>query len=131
MVETANGMRRLLSIVTREQHPRILRLMLDEGEFLSPHGIRALSHAHRDRPYMLGYNGMEYQVRYEPAELSTGLFGGNSNWRGPVWFPVRGYPGTELASTHELLDNWRTPHEARSAHPCPRQGRPASRIPLT
>jgi hypothetical protein len=88
MVETPNGVRRLLSIVTREQIPRILRLMLDEGEFLSPHGIRALSQAHRDRPYRLGYNGMEYQVCYEPAESSTGLFGGNSNWRGPVWFPV-------------------------------------------
>jgi hypothetical protein len=88
MVETPNGVRRLLSIVTREQLPRVLRLMLDEGEFLSPHGIRALSQVHRDRPYMLTCSGMEYQVRYEPAESSTGLFGGNSNWRGPIWFPV-------------------------------------------
>ncbi|HSF31213.1 MAG TPA: glucosidase, partial [Candidatus Tectomicrobia bacterium] len=88
MVETPNGMRRLLSIVTREQLPRVLRLMLDEGEFLSPYGIRALSQVHRDRPYMLSCNGMQYEVRYEPAESSTGLFGGNSNWRGPVWFPV-------------------------------------------
>ena len=88
MVETPNGVRRLLSIVTREQIPRVLRLMLDEGEFLSPHGIRSVSQVHRDRPYMLTCNGMEYQVRYEPAESSTSLFGGNSNWRGPVWFPV-------------------------------------------
>ncbi len=88
MVETPNGVRRLLSIVTREQLPRVLRLMLDEGEFLAPHGIRALSQVHRERPYMLTCNGMEYQVRYEPAESSTGLFGGNSNWRGPIWFPV-------------------------------------------
>jgi hypothetical protein len=88
MVETPNGVRRLLSIVTREQIPRVLRLMLDAGEFLSPHGIRSVSQVHRDRPYMLTCNGMEYQVRYEPAESSTGLFGGNSNWRGPVWFPV-------------------------------------------
>jgi len=88
MVETPNGVQRLLSIVTREQIPRVLRLMLDEGEFLSPHGIRSVSQVHRDRPYMLTCNGMEYQVRYEPAESSTDLFGGNSNWRGPVWFPV-------------------------------------------
>jgi Glycosyl hydrolase family 63 C-terminal domain len=79
------GVRRLLSIVTRKELPRVLRLMLDEAEFLSPYGIRALS---RDHPYMLSVEGTEYQVRYEPAESSTGLFGGNSNWRGPVWFPV-------------------------------------------
>jgi hypothetical protein len=89
MVEKpGGGVRRLLSIVKREQLPRVLRLMLDEAEFLSPHGIRAVSQCHRDRPYTLSFNGMAYQVRYEPAESSTGLFGGNSNWRGPIWFPV-------------------------------------------
>jgi hypothetical protein len=88
MAETPNGVRRLLSIVTREQIPRVLRLMLDEGEFLSPHGIRSVSQVHREHPYLVTCNGVEYQVRYEPAESSTGLFGGNSNWRGPVWFPV-------------------------------------------
>jgi Glycosyl hydrolase family 63 C-terminal domain len=89
IVETpGGGMRRLLSIVNRQQLPRVLRFMLDEAEFLSPYGIRALSQRHRDRPYTLALNGMEYQVHYEPAESSTGLFGGNSNWRGPVWFPV-------------------------------------------
>jgi hypothetical protein len=88
MVETPGGVRRLLSIVNRQQLPRVLRFMLDEGEFLSPYGIRALSQCHRDQPYMLGLDGMAYQVRYEPAESSTGLFGGNSNWRGPIWFPV-------------------------------------------
>jgi hypothetical protein len=88
MVETPAGVRRLLSIVTRGQLPRVLRLMLDEGEFLSPHGIRSVSQVHRDRPYMLTSHDMAYQVGYEPAESSTGLFGGNSNWRGPVWFPV-------------------------------------------
>jgi mannosylglycerate hydrolase MGH1-like protein len=66
----------------------VLRSMLDEAEFLSPHGIRALSQHHRDQPYVLALDGMRYEVRYEPAESSTGLFGGNSNWRGPVWFPV-------------------------------------------
>jgi hypothetical protein len=89
MVETSGGgVRRLLSIVTREQLPRVLRFMLDETEFLAPHGIRAVSQFHRDHPYTLTANGMAYQVRYEPAESSTGLFGGNSNWRGPIWFPV-------------------------------------------
>jgi hypothetical protein len=88
MVETSGGVRRLLSIVTREQLPRVLRFMLDESEFLSPYGIRAVSQFHRDHPYTLTANGMAYQVRYEPAESSTGLFGGNSNWRGPIWFPV-------------------------------------------
>ena len=82
------GTRRLLSLVTRAQFPRVLRLMLDEAEFLSPHGIRALSRAHRERPFVLHVDGKEYRVDYEPAESSSDLFGGNSNWRGPVWFPV-------------------------------------------
>jgi hypothetical protein len=62
--------------------------VLDENEFLSPHGIRALSRYHRDHPYTQRVDGTEYRVDYEPAESTTGLFGGNSNWRGPVWFPV-------------------------------------------
>jgi len=82
------GTRRLLSIVTREQLPRVLRIMLDESEFLSPYGIRALSRYHKDHPYTLNVNGMEHRVDYEPGESSSGLFGGNSNWRGPIWFPV-------------------------------------------
>ncbi|MCI0546056.1 MAG: glucosidase [Candidatus Rokubacteria bacterium] len=82
------GTRRLLSIATRERLTRILRYMLDENEFLSPHGIRAVSRVHRDHPYVLVLDGMTHRVDYEPAESSSGLFGGNSNWRGPVWFPV-------------------------------------------
>jgi hypothetical protein len=62
--------------------------MLDESEFLSPHGIRALSRYHAEHPYVLQVNGVEHRVAYEPAESTTGLFGGNSNWRGPVWFPM-------------------------------------------
>jgi hypothetical protein len=80
--------RRLLSIVTAEQLPRVLGSMLDEEEFLSPHGVRAVSRVHRERPYVLHAGGMDHRVDYEPAESSSGLFGGNSNWRGPVWFPV-------------------------------------------
>ncbi len=82
------GVRRLLAIVGRPQLPRVLRFMLDETEFLSPHGVRAVSRHHKDHPYVLRMDGMEHRVDYEPAESSSGLFGGNSNWRGPVWFPV-------------------------------------------
>lgn len=82
------GIRRLLSIVSREQLPSVLRYMLDEAEFLSPYGIRAVSQYHRTHPYVLAVNGSDHRVDYEPAESSTSLFGGNSNWRGPIWFPV-------------------------------------------
>jgi hypothetical protein len=82
-----NGVRRLLSLVDRKKMVRILGYMLDKEEFFSPHGIRALSKLHAAHPYILAVNGSEYRVDYEPAESRTGVFGGNSNWRGPVWFP--------------------------------------------
>ncbi|HXV84888.1 MAG TPA: glucosidase [Candidatus Binatia bacterium] len=85
---TEHGPLRFFSLVSRRRLTRVLRYMLDENEFLSPYGIRALSCYHRDRPYTLKADGVEYRVDYEPAESSTGLFGGNSNWRGPIWFPV-------------------------------------------
>jgi hypothetical protein len=81
------GNRRLMAIVNRERLTRVLKIMLDEAEFLSGHGIRALSRHHKDEPYVFPFDN-DYVVDYEPAESSTGLFGGNSNWRGPVWFPV-------------------------------------------
>ena len=62
--------------------------MLDEEEFLSPHGVRSVSRYHKSHPYSLELDGIEHRVDYEPAESQTGLFGGNSNWRGPIWFPV-------------------------------------------
>jgi hypothetical protein len=80
--------RRLFSITDREQLQRILAVMLDEKEFLSQHGVRALSRYHKAHPYMLDVAGVNHQVDYEPGESTTGLFGGNSNWRGPVWFPA-------------------------------------------
>ena len=80
--------RRFLSLVNRDRLRQVLRYMLDEAEFLSPHGIRALSRVHHDHPYTLKVKGIEHRVDYEPAESSTGLFGGNSNWRGSIWFPV-------------------------------------------
>ena len=85
---SARGVRRLLSLVNRKQLKRVLSRMLDETEFLSPYGIRALSRYHKDHPYEVEVNGTVSRVDYEPAESSTGLFGGNSNWRGPIWMPV-------------------------------------------
>ena len=82
------GERRLLAVAFRERLEKVLKVMLDENEFLSPHGIRAISRFHKDNPYVLHVNGDEHRVDYEPAESTSGLFGGNSNWRGPVWFPV-------------------------------------------
>jgi hypothetical protein len=82
------GERRLMSIVDREKLVRVVRVMLDESEFLSEFGVRALSRIHLEHPYTLEIAGEIHRVDYEPAESSSGLFGGNSNWRGPVWFPV-------------------------------------------
>ncbi|MGH7502231.1 MAG: MGH1-like glycoside hydrolase domain-containing protein [Longimicrobiales bacterium] len=80
--------RRLLAVPSRDRLVRVLRYLLDENEFLSPCGVRALSAAYRDSPYALDVDGARYEVRYNPAESATRLFGGNSNWRGPIWFPV-------------------------------------------
>ena len=80
--------RRLLSILNRRKLERVLRYMLDENEFLGPHGIRSLSLYHLEHPYAINVGGQEYKVQYLPAESNTGMFGGNSNWRGPVWMPV-------------------------------------------
>jgi hypothetical protein len=89
MTQTStHGVRRLLSIVSRRKLLSILRYMLDENEFLSPHGIRSISKFHAQNPYVLSINGQEYRVAYDPAESTSGLFGGNSNWRGPIWFPL-------------------------------------------
>ena len=86
--QTEKGRHGLLSLVNRGQLERVLRYLLDESEFLSPYGVRAISKFHKDNPYVLHVNGTEHRVDYEPAESSTSLFGGNSNWRGPVWFPI-------------------------------------------
>jgi hypothetical protein len=85
---SARGVRLLLSLVSKKQLGRVLSRMLDESEFLSDYGIRALSRFHREHPYELRFNGTLSSVNYEPAESETGIFGGNSNWRGPIWFPV-------------------------------------------
>ncbi|MFC4909537.1 MGH1-like glycoside hydrolase domain-containing protein [Actinomadura gamaensis] len=82
------GGRRLLSLLDEHKLRRVLERMLDETEFLSPHGVRALSRFHAEHPYEFWVNGQRYQVGYLPAESDSGMFGGNSNWRGPVWFPM-------------------------------------------
>jgi len=80
--------RRLLSILNKKKLERVLRYLLDENEFLGPHGIRALSRYHRDHPFVFWVGHQEFRVEYLPAESNNGMFGGNSNWRGPVWMPV-------------------------------------------
>ena len=82
------GERGIAALVNPERLRRILSRMLDEKEFLSPYGIRALSRYHAEHPYIFNVNGQEYRVNYLPAESDTGMFGGNSNWRGPIWMPV-------------------------------------------
>jgi hypothetical protein len=79
---------RLLAIPSRGRLERVLETVLDESEFLSPHGVRSMSRVHAGRPYVLPVDGRTYEVHYTPGESDSGLFGGNSNWRGPVWFPV-------------------------------------------
>jgi hypothetical protein len=82
------GGRSLLALLNDEKLRSVLRYLLDEDEFLSPFGIRAVSKFHRDHPYVFEVNGGTYRVDYEPAESTSGMFGGNSNWRGPIWFPM-------------------------------------------
>lgn len=84
------GNRMLASILDETKLRRVLAKMLDEDEFLSPFGIRSLSRYHADHPYVMTVGGQEYRVNYLPAESDTGMFGGNSNWRGPIWVPVNG-----------------------------------------
>jgi len=86
--EAGVGGRRMVSIADEKKLRRILTRMLDEKEFLGPHGIRALSRYHLEHPYVFRYGGQEFQVAYVPGDSDTGMFGGNSNWRGPVWMPV-------------------------------------------
>jgi len=80
--------RRLLSVCNKQKVEKILAYMLDENEFFGPYGIRSMSKYHLEHPFIFQFEGQEYKVQYLPAESNTGMFGGNSNWRGPVWMPV-------------------------------------------
>jgi hypothetical protein len=112
---SAHGVRRLLSLVSRKQLKRVLSRMLDETEFFSPYGIRALSRYHLDHPYEVVVNGNISRVDYEPAESSTGVFGGNSNWRGPIWMPVNYLLIESLQKFHHYYgEDFQVPCPARS-----------------
>ncbi len=117
MVVPGKGERRLLSLVDPDQLRLILRRMLDEEEFLSPYGIRSLSRAHRGHPYVFTGDGTEHSVGYEPGESETGLFGGNSNWRGPVWFPLNYLLIESLQRFHHYLgDEYKVECPVGSGH---------------
>ena len=98
-----DGERRLLAVIWPDRLRRVLQVMLHESEFLSPYGVRALSRRHLLEPFVLEVDGHRHQVTYEPAESSSGLFGGNSNWRGPIWFPVNYLLVEALQKYHHYL----------------------------
>jgi len=98
-----DGRPEVITIVPEAGLRRVLARMLDEGEFLSPYGLRSLSRYHRDHPLVLNLDGVETRLDYEPAESQTGLFGGNSNWRGPVWFPLNRLAIESLRHLHAVL----------------------------
>jgi hypothetical protein len=100
---TAISIRRFLSLVSQERLRRLLSVMLDESEFLSPYGIRSLSRFHREHPYVLRLGDTQNLVNYVPADSDSGVAGGNSNWRGPVWFPVNFLIIESLRKFHAFL----------------------------
>ncbi len=103
MEEPGVGERRILSIVSRHKLRRILHRMLDETRFLSPYGIRSMSKFHKKNPYIFNVDGQTTRVDYEPAESTSGMFGGNSNWRGPIWFPLNYLIIESLQKFHHYL----------------------------
>ncbi|HYO83112.1 MAG TPA: glucosidase [Bryobacteraceae bacterium] len=105
MKSEGEGARRLLSIVNTTQLRQVLSYVLKESEFLSPYGIRSLSRHHHAHPYVLPVNGFEYRVGYDPGDSTTGVFGGNSNWRGPVWLPVNFLLIESLQKLHHYYGN--------------------------
>jgi hypothetical protein len=109
------SVRRLLTVTTPEQLTRVLHRMLDESEFLSPYGLRSLSRIHLEHPFVIDLGGHEFSVDYEPAESRTLTFGGNSNWRGPVWMPVNFQLVRSLRVYHAFLgDEYKVEHPTGS-----------------
>jgi hypothetical protein len=112
-----SNVHRLLAVPTRERLVRVLRYLLDEREFLSPHGLRSLSKIHRDHPASLRLGGEQLLVRYVPGDSDSGLFGGNSNWRGPVWFPLNYLLIEALKRFHRFYgDSLRVEYPTGSGH---------------
>jgi hypothetical protein len=116
-VRQGHGGRRLASILDERKLRRVLAAMLDEDEFLSPYGIRALSKHHAEHPYVFDVGGQEFRVAYLPAESDSGMFGGNSNWRGPVWMPVNALIIRALLQYHSYYgDEFRIECPTGSGH---------------
>lgn len=108
--------RRLFAVVNEDRLKLILQRVLAEDEFLSPYGIRSLSRFHEANPYSLAIDGVSYDINYQPAESTTNLFGGNSNWRGPIWFPLNYLLIESLQKLHYYYgDDWKVEHPAGSA----------------
>jgi hypothetical protein len=99
----SSGRPGLISLVEKSRFQRILARMLDESEFLSPYGLRSLSRYHQDHPLVLDFDGRSCRLDYEPGESRSGLFGGNSNWRGPVWFPLNFLAIESLRHLHDFF----------------------------
>ncbi|MBL0744503.1 MGH1-like glycoside hydrolase domain-containing protein [Chryseolinea lacunae] len=115
--EKGKGARHLLSLLRGHRMKRLLKRMLDETEFLSGYGIRALSRYHLDHPYVLRTGGTEFKVKYTPGESDTSLFGGNSNWRGPIWFPVNFLLIESLQRFHHYYgDDFKVEHPTGSGN---------------
>ena len=109
--------RRLLSVCNKKKIERILAYLLDENEFLSPYGIRSLSRYHLEHPFVFHLDGQEFKVQYVPAESNTGMFGGNSNWRGPVWMPVNGLLVRALLNLYQFFgDDFKVECPTRSGN---------------
>src|SRR4029079_7732276 len=100
-----DGPRRLLAIPSSDRLRRVLRYMLDEQEFLSPFGIRSVSRIHESHPFTLRLSAAEHLLDYTPGESTTGLFGGNSNWRGPIWLPLNFLLVEALERYHHFYGN--------------------------
>ncbi len=114
--DTGVGERRLLSLMPMHRLRKVLRRLLDEAEFLSPGGIRSMSRAHAESPYVFRHQGIEISAGYEPAESETGLYGGNSNWRGPVWMPLNYLIIESLQKFHQYYgDNLKMEYPTGSA----------------
>ena len=104
-LESDSTATRMLAVPSREQLVRMLKYMLDENEFLSPYGIRSVSRYHKDHPYTLKWNSEDLSVAYTPGDSTTGLFGGNSNWRGPIWMPINYLLVEALERYHHFYGN--------------------------